>query len=41
MSKMQTADNIIQDSAIALTKFGRFIKLTDENVYVVHSRQKV
>lgn len=25
-------DNIIHEAATALTKFGRFIKLTDENV---------
>lgn len=29
---MYTADNIIQEAAMALSKFGKFIKLTDEDV---------
>lgn len=28
-------ETIIQDSALALSKFARFIKLTDENVALV------
>jgi hypothetical protein len=29
---MYTADNIIQEAAVALSKLGKFIKLTDDDV---------